>query len=75
MKVNKKLQKTRTFKEVSCLRNIDLFRRVGSRPMTNMQDGQVAAVINGSMEELEYLDAQVLRENQMPSNEDTFDQK
>ena len=43
----------------------DLFMRIGRRQIP-MQDGQVASYANGTMEELSNLEAQLLKDNQMP---------
>lgn len=57
--------KLNKFRMVSIPSNKDLFMRIGRRnvPMT---DGQVASFSNGTMEELSNLEAQLLKDNQMP---------
>lgn len=61
--------KLNKFKQVTIPRNKDLFMRVGSRPVTDIQDGQVAHFTNGTMEELSVIESQVLKDNQMTLDE------
>lgn len=53
---------------VSIPSNKDLFLRIGRRNVP-MVDGQVASFSNGTMEELANLEAQLLKDNQMPLKE------
>ena len=57
--------KLNKFRMVSIPSNKDLFMRIGRRSIP-MQDGQVAAYSNGTMEELDIIEAQLLKDNQMP---------
>lgn len=61
--------KLNKFRNVSIPRNKDLFLRVGLRPLPEIQDGQTASFSNGLLEELDAIEAQFIRENQMPLNE------
>lgn len=58
--------KLNTFRAVSIPKNRDLFFRVGRRPLPDMADGQVASFTNGVMDEMDALEAQVIRYNDMP---------
>ena len=55
-----------TFRNVSIPSNKDIFSRVGSRPVQNMQDGQTASFSSNTMDALDDLEAQVLKDSQMP---------
>lgn len=55
-----------SFRVVSIPRNKDLFMRVGARPIAEMADGQVASYTNGEMDSLDSLEAQLLKDSQMP---------
>lgn len=57
--------KLNKFRMVSIPSNKDLFMRIGRRNVP-MVDGQVASFSNGTMEELANLEAQLLKDNQMP---------
>lgn len=57
--------KLNQFRMVSIPKPKDLFMRIGRRSMP-MQDGQVASFSNGVMEDLDNLEAQYLKESQMP---------
>lgn len=57
--------KLNKFRMVSIPKAKDLFMRIGRRQIP-MQDGQVASYANGTMEELSNLEAQLLKDNQMP---------
>lgn len=61
-----KKMRLNSFRVVSIPRNKDLFLRVGSRPITEMADGQVASYTNGEMDTLDSLEAQLIKESQMP---------
>lgn len=54
------------FRNVSIPSNKDIFARVGSRPVQNMKDGQVAEFSSTTMDQLDNLEAQVLKDSQMP---------
>ena len=54
------------FRNVSIPSNHDIFMRVGSRPLPDMADGQVANFASSTMEELDNLESQFLKDNQMP---------
>lgn len=58
--------KLNKFRHVSIPSNKDLFMRVGLRPLPDMADGQTAVFANGVMEEIDALEAQLLRDSQMP---------
>lgn len=60
--------KLNKFRHVSVPSNKDLFMRVGLRPIPDMADGQVAQFTNGIMDEVDALEAQLLRDSQMPLN-------
>ena len=57
-----------TFKNVSIPSNKDIFLRVGSRPVQNMQDGQTANYSTNTMEMLDDLESQLLKDSQMPTD-------
>lgn len=57
--------KLNKFRMVSIPKTKDLFMRIGRRQIP-MQDGQVASYANGTMEELSNLEAQLLKDHQMP---------
>lgn len=50
---------------VSIPKTKDLFMRIGRRQIP-LQDGQIASYSNGTMEEISNLEAQLLKDNQMP---------
>lgn len=60
--------KLNKFRMVSIPKTKDLFMRIGRRQIP-MQDGQIAFYANGTMEELSNLEAQLLKDNQMPLSE------
>lgn len=62
--------KLNRFRAVSIPKNRDLFLRVGARALPPMQDGQVADYTNGVMDEMDALEAQVVRENTKPSDKE-----
>lgn len=66
MSICVKRLKLNQFRVVSIPSNKDLFLRVGRRTLPAMQDGQVAAYSNGTMEDLSNMEVQVLKPNQMP---------
>lgn len=57
--------KLNKFRMVSIPKNKDLFMRCGRRA-SPMVDGQTAMYANGVMEELSNIEAQLLKDNQMP---------
>lgn len=63
MKLNK-------FRVVSIPTNKDLFMRVGSRPIPDMADGQVAQFTNGEIDALDAAEAYVIKDSQMPLESD-----
>lgn len=63
--VCKKL-KLNKFRQVSLPSNKDLFMRVGKRQLPEMQDGQVADFNTDTMSSLTSLEAQYLKDSQMP---------
>ena len=58
------------FRQVSCPSNQDLFYRIGPRPLPGYKDGQVAETFNGGLEAIDAMEAILLKESQMPLNED-----
>lgn len=56
--------KLNRFRAVKCPKNKDLFERVGLRPVQEMKDGQIAAFSNGTMEQLDHVEAQLIRDSQ-----------
>lgn len=60
--------KLNKFRMVSIPSNKDLFMRIGRRNVP-MVDGQVASFSNGTMEELSNIEAQLLKDDQMPLTE------
>lgn len=58
--------KLNKFRPVSIPKNKDLFMRVGTRPIPDMADGQVASFTNGVMDEMDSFEAQVIRDKDMP---------
>lgn len=58
--------KLNKFRAVSIPKNKDLFMRVGIRPIPDMADGQVASFTNGVLDEMDCLEAQVIRDKDMP---------
>lgn len=58
--------KLNKFRVVSIPKNKDLFLRVGSRPIPKMEDGQVANYTNGGLEALDEMEAQLIKQSQMP---------
>lgn len=65
MYVVKKLRLNQ-FKAVSIPSSKDMFLRMGLRSNPNVQDGQVANFASSTMEQLDSLEAQVLKDSQMP---------
>ena len=51
---------------VSIPSNKDLFQRIGQRVLPPMADGQEAVFVNGTMDALDAVEAQLIREGQMP---------
>lgn len=51
---------------VSIPSNKDLFQRVGQRVLPPMADGQVADYNNSTMENLDYIESQLLKDSQIP---------
>lgn len=60
--------KLNKFRAVSIPKNKDLFMRIGRRPLPSMADGQVASYNSNTMDVLSDIEAQILKENQMPSD-------
>lgn len=58
--------KLNRYRCVSIPSNKDLFLRVGQRALPPMADGQIADYNNNTMENLDYLEAQLIKESQMP---------
>lgn len=58
--------KLNKFRVVSIPSNKDLFMRVGPRPNVNIPDGQVANYTNGGLEALDEMEAQLIKDSQMP---------
>lgn len=58
--------KLNKFRPVSIPKNKDLFMRVGIRPIPDMVDAQVASFTNGVMDEMDSLEAQIIRDKDMP---------
>lgn len=58
--------KLNKFRAVSIPRNRNLFERVGGLKLPEMADGQTAFISNGVMEEIDNLEAQMIRESQIP---------
>lgn len=61
-----KKMKLNKFRQVSLPSNKDLFMRVGKRQLPDMQDGQVANFNTDTMSSLTSLEAQYLKDSQMP---------
>ena len=62
--------KLNKFRQVSIPSNKDLFMRVGMRSLPKMADGQTFTATNGTMEELDVYEAQLIKDSQMPLAED-----
>ena len=58
--------KLNKFRVVCIPSNKDLFMRVGPRSNPNFEDGQVANYTNGGLEALDEMEAQLIKESQMP---------
>lgn len=51
---------------VSIPSNKDLFMRVGMRALPEMADGQTFTATNGTMDEIDVYEAQLIKDSQMP---------
>ena len=58
--------KLNKFRQLSLPSGQDLYLRVGTRVLPEMADGQVANFTNGAMEDIDNLEAQLIKDSQMP---------
>lgn len=63
-----KKKRLNQFRAVSIPSNKDLFMRVGRRQLPPSPDGQVANFTGDTMSQISYLESELLKPNQMPSD-------
>lgn len=64
--------KLNKFRAVRIPKNKDLFARVGARPVVDMADGQTASFTNGTMDAIDAMEANVIKDSQIPLADDSI---